>query len=137
LTVPADTAHDRQYRALVTNLAPLSRGAAEVRQVLLAPAGFVEGERILPPLVAVPRVEDLKKDAEHIHTPTMNLKNAAFLALVGTLMLTVLLIANFIFDVLNVLRGLLPAIRLLTSFIYAFAGLGAVVFLYAFHKAQS
>ena len=67
----------------------------------------------------------------------MNLKNAAFLALVGTLMLTVLLIANFIFDVLNVVRGLLPAIRLLTSFIYAFAGLGTVVFLYAFHKAQS
>jgi hypothetical protein len=67
----------------------------------------------------------------------MNLKNAAFLALVGTLMLTVLLIAGFIFDALNVLRGLIPAIRLLTSFIYAFAGLSAVVFLYAFHKAQS
>lgn len=67
----------------------------------------------------------------------MNLKNAASLALVGALMLTVLLIAGFIFDVLNVLRGLLPAIRLLTSFIYAFAGLSAVVFLYAFHKAQS
>ena len=67
----------------------------------------------------------------------MNLKNAAFLALVGMLMLTVLLIAGFIFDVLNVLRGLIPAIRLLTSFIYAFAGLSAVVFLYAFHKGQS
>lgn len=67
----------------------------------------------------------------------MNLKNAASLALVGALMLTVLLIAGFIFHVLNVLRGLLPAIKLLTSFIYAFAGLSAVVFLYAFHKAQS
>jgi len=67
----------------------------------------------------------------------MNLKNAASLALVGALMLTVLLIAGFIFDVLHVLRGLLPAIKLLTSFIYAFAGLSAVVFLYAFHKAQS
>jgi len=64
----------------------------------------------------------------------MNLKNAAFLALVGTVMLTVLLIAGFIFDVLNVLRGLIPATRLLTSFIYAVAGLSAVVFLYAFHK---
>jgi hypothetical protein len=41
----------------------------------------------------------------------MNLKNAASLALVGALMLTVLLIAGFIFDVLNVLRGLLPAIH--------------------------
>jgi uncharacterized membrane protein YuzA (DUF378 family) len=67
----------------------------------------------------------------------MNLKNAALLALVGTVMLTVLLIAGFIFDVLNVLRGLIPAARLLTSFIYAFAGLSAVVFLCAFHKAQS
>jgi hypothetical protein len=46
------------------------------------------------------------------------------------------LIAGFIFDVLNVLRGLVPPIRLLTSFIYAFAGLGAAVFLYAFHRAQ-
>lgn len=71
------------------------------------------------------------------YTVTMNLKSAAFLALVGTLMLTVLLIAGFIFDVVNVLRGVIPAIRLLTSFIYAFAGLTAVVFLYAFHRAQS
>ena len=79
----------------------------------------------------------MKKGAENIHTPTMNLKNAALLALVGTVMLTVLLIAGFIFDVLNVLRGLIPAARLLTSFIYAFAGLSAVLFLYAFHKAHS
>ena len=64
----------------------------------------------------------------------MNLKNGAFLARVGTVMLTVLLIAGFTFHVLNVLRGLIPATRLLTSFIYAFAGLSAVVFLYAFHK---
>lgn len=67
----------------------------------------------------------------------MNLKNAAFLALVGSVMLTVLLVAGFIFDILNVLRGLIPAIRLLTSFIYTFAGLSAAVFLYAFHRAQS
>jgi len=67
----------------------------------------------------------------------MNLKNAAFRARVGTVMRTVLLIAGFIFHVLNVLRGLIPAPRLLPSFIDAFAGLSAVVFLYAFHKAQS
>ena len=67
----------------------------------------------------------------------MNLKNAAVLALVGTGMLTGLLIVGFIVDVLNVLRGLIPAARLLTSFVYAFAGLSAVVFLYVFHKAQA
>ena len=66
----------------------------------------------------------------------MNLKNAAFLALVGSVMLTVLLIASFVFDLLNVLRGLVPPMRLAVSFIYAFAGLSAALFLHAFHKAQ-
>jgi len=42
-----------------------------------------------------------------------------------------------IFDVLNVLHGLISATRLLTSFISAFAGLSAVAFLAAFHKAHA
>jgi len=67
----------------------------------------------------------------------MTLKNTAFLALVGMVLVTILLIAGLIADVSGVVRGLIPAMRLLTSFIYAFAGLSAVVFLYAFHKAQS
>jgi len=67
----------------------------------------------------------------------MTLKNAAFLALVGMILATILLVAGFIGDVFGVVRGLIPAMRLLTSFIYVFAGLSMVVFLYAFHKAQS
>jgi hypothetical protein len=67
----------------------------------------------------------------------MTLKNTAFLALVGMVLVTILLIAGLIADVSGVVRGLIPAMKLLTSFIYAFAGLSAVVFLYAFHKAQS
>ena len=67
----------------------------------------------------------------------MALKNTAFLALVGMVLVTILLIASLIGDVLGVVRGLIPAMRLLTSFIYAFAGLSVVVFLYTFHKAQS
>jgi hypothetical protein len=67
----------------------------------------------------------------------MALKNTAFLALVGMVLVTILLIAGLIADVLGVARGLIPAMRLLTSFIYAFAGLSVVAFLYAFHKAQS
>ena len=50
---------------------------------------------------------------------------------------TILLVVGFIGDVFGVVRGLIPAMRLLTSFIYAFAGLSMVVFLYAFHKARS
>ena len=67
----------------------------------------------------------------------MSLKNAAFLALVGMILVTILLIGGLIGDVLGVVRGLIPIMRLLTSLIYAFAGLSVVVFLYAFHKAQT
>jgi hypothetical protein len=66
----------------------------------------------------------------------MTPKNTAFLALVGMVLVTILSIAGLIADVLGVVRGLIPAMRLLTSFIYAFAGLSVVIFLYAFRKAQ-
>jgi hypothetical protein len=52
------------------------------------------------------------------------------------ILVTILLIAGLIADVSGVVRGLIPAMKLLTSFIYAFAGLSVTVFLYAFHKAQ-
>jgi hypothetical protein len=67
----------------------------------------------------------------------MTLKNTSFLALVGMVLVTILLIAGLINDVSGVVRGLIPAMRLLRSFIYAFAGLMVVLFLFAFHKAQS
>jgi hypothetical protein len=65
----------------------------------------------------------------------MNLKNAAFLALAGMVLVTLLLVFGFIGDVLGVTRGVVPAMRLATSFIYAFAGFSVVVFLYVFHRA--
>jgi hypothetical protein len=67
----------------------------------------------------------------------MTLKNAAMLALVGTLLLTILLAIDFILSTLNVMRGLIPATAFLTSLIYAFAALTVTVFFYVFHKAQS
>jgi hypothetical protein len=51
-------------------------------------------------------------------------------------LVTILLIVHLIRDVSAVLQGLTPAVSVLTSFIYAFAGLSVVIFLYAFHKAQ-
>jgi len=67
---------------------------------------------------------------------TMNLKNAAFLALAGMVLVTLLLVFGFIGDVFGVARGVVPSMRLATSFIYAFAGFSVVVFLYFFHKAR-
>ena len=66
----------------------------------------------------------------------MTLKNAALLALIGTILMTVLLLWNLVFTFLNVLRGLVPAVTLFQSFIYAFGCFSVMVFFYVFHRAQ-
>jgi hypothetical protein len=40
-----------------------------------------------------------------VHTPTMTLKNAALLALVGTILMTALLVWTFVSNAVNILRG--------------------------------
>ena len=49
------------------------------------------------------------------YTPAMTLNKAAFLALVGMILATILLVVGFIGDVFGVVRGLIPAMRLWTS----------------------
>ena len=66
----------------------------------------------------------------------MTLKNAALLALIGTILMTAFLIWAFVLNFLSVLRDLLPAVTLFSSFIYAFGCFSVAVFLYAFHRAQ-
>jgi hypothetical protein len=72
-----------------------------------------------------------------VHTPTMTLKNAALLALIGTLLMTALLVWNFVLTFLNVLRDLVPAVTLFSTFIYAFGCFSVMVFFYVFHRTQS
>ena len=67
----------------------------------------------------------------------MTLKNAALLALIGTILVTVLLAWDLIVNVLNVGRGLFPAVILLSSLIYTFVSLSVAVFFFVFHRAQS
>ena len=66
----------------------------------------------------------------------MTLKNASFLALIGTILVTVLLASDFVVNVLNVGRGLVPAVMLFTSLIYTFSAFSVAVFFFVFHKAQ-
>jgi hypothetical protein len=66
----------------------------------------------------------------------MTPKNAALLALIGTILMTVLLVWSFVFILINVLRDLVPAVMLLSSFIYAIGSLTVAVFFYTFHRAQ-
>jgi hypothetical protein len=67
----------------------------------------------------------------------MTLKSAAFFALIGMILLTVLLAVGFIRDVSAILAGAIAAIALLKSLIHLLASLSVAVFLYVFYKAQS
>jgi hypothetical protein len=66
----------------------------------------------------------------------MSLKNAAFLALVGMVLLTVLVTADFIISVSGVLRGIVPAMALLMSLVHLFASFAVMIFFRVFHRAQ-
>jgi len=79
----------------------------------------------------------LANEVASLHTPVMNLKNAALLALVGMTLLTILLAASFISTTLAVIRNLIPAVALLTSLAHVFTSLTVLVFFYVFHRAQS
>ena len=67
----------------------------------------------------------------------MSLKNAALLALIGTILLTVLVLAHFISTVVGVMHEVIPAIALLASLVHLFASITVVVFFYVFYRKQS
>jgi hypothetical protein len=67
----------------------------------------------------------------------MTMRSAAFWALLGAVLVAIVLVVGFVLDLLNAVRGLVPALRLITSFIYAFASVTAVLFLGVFRRAQS
>lgn len=67
----------------------------------------------------------------------MSLKNAASLALIGMLLLTILLAADFVKTVSGVLNEVVPAMALLRSLVYLLASLSVTVFFYVFNRAQS
>jgi hypothetical protein len=67
----------------------------------------------------------------------MTLKGAAVLAFIGTLLVAALLVWDFVFTVLNVLRGLTPAVAVFSALIYAFGAVSVTVFFYIFQKQRS
>ena len=66
----------------------------------------------------------------------MDIKTATTSALIGTLVLTMLLAADFINTILGVVRDVIPAMALLRSSIYLFAGVTVTLFFWAF-KGQN
>jgi hypothetical protein len=76
-------------------------------------------------------------DTGDVHTPSMTQKNAALLALIGTVLMTAVLVWTFVSNFLNLLRGLVPAVMLFSSFIYVFGCFSVMMFFYVFYRAQS
>jgi len=66
----------------------------------------------------------------------MNLKSAALLAFIGTVLVTALLVWNLFENILNVSRGLVPEVALFSSIIYAFGAFGVALFIFVFYRAQ-
>ena len=66
----------------------------------------------------------------------MTLKNAALLALIGTILMTALLLWTFVSNMTNVLRGVDAPVVLFSSFIYAFGCCTVMVFFFVFQRAQ-
>jgi hypothetical protein len=67
----------------------------------------------------------------------MTLKNVAFLAFLGTLLLTIVVTFDFVNTALGVLRNIVPAVAVLRLIIYLFASVSVTVFFYVFYKGQS
>jgi hypothetical protein len=71
-----------------------------------------------------------------VHTFGMTLKNAAFFALIGMLLWTVVLTARLIINISAAVNGAVPAITVLTLLIEWLASLSLLVFFAVFHKSQ-
>ena len=67
----------------------------------------------------------------------MSLKNAAFLALIGTLVLTIVLAADFVRVLLGILRDIIPAMALPRALVYLFASLCVTIFFVVFYRSES
>ena len=67
----------------------------------------------------------------------MSLKTAAFFALIGMILLTVLDAAGFLRDLTAFLREAGAAMTLLAAAIHVLSSLSLTVFLYVFYRAQA
>lgn len=68
---------------------------------------------------------------------SMTLKSAALFALVGMILLTVLVGAGFLRDLVSLASGAIAPVAVLTSGIHFLASLGVTVFFYVFHRAHA
>ncbi|HTA46441.1 MAG TPA: hypothetical protein VK789_28555 [Bryobacteraceae bacterium] len=67
----------------------------------------------------------------------MNLKSAAFFAIIGTALWTLLTAVNLVRSVSAVAAGLVPAVNVVTTLVQFVAALSLLVFFGSFYRSQS
>lgn len=90
--------------------------------------------KIVPPFYSVAAALAIRP--QRPHTQAMNLKGAAFLAFIGTLLLTLLLAAHCITTIVGIMRNIVPFMALLPALIHFFASLTATLFFFVFFRKQ-
>lgn len=78
----------------------------------------------------------LANDAAGSHTARMSVKSAALVALIGITILTILVAGHFVFTLVGVVTGLIPALELLPALVYLLASLAVLVFFFVFYRAE-
>ncbi len=66
----------------------------------------------------------------------MRLKNAVFLAFLGSVLLAIMLIVGLIENIFGVAGGFVAPVHFIVSLIETFAGVTAAIFLYVFYRNQ-
>ena len=66
----------------------------------------------------------------------MTLKNVSFLAMIGTLLVTILVGVHFFNTIVGVLHDIVPAMALVPCVVYFFAGVSVTAFFWVFNRAQ-
>jgi hypothetical protein len=72
-----------------------------------------------------------------MHTASMSLKNATFLAVIGTLLLTIVLAVDFVNTLVGTMRNLIPAVALFRALIYLFVAVTVTLFFFVFGRRQA
>jgi len=67
----------------------------------------------------------------------MSIKTASLIALVGMIVLTALLLADFLTIASGWIRDIVPAAQLLRSFVYLLASLTVTLYFFVLNRSQS
>ena len=105
----------------------------------MSPAGsltFIPSLGSIFPL-QLPYAREIEKASRRGRLLAMSTKAASFLAFVGMLVLTLLVLVDLVRDISGVVRGVVPMLLLVRAIVYTFASLTATVFFFVFYERQS